>query len=1026
MKKLLFILISLLFALGIQAANEFRLGYCEHKITEGTGEGSSTAGEISAAIFVPETKLKSLAGNSISRIDVGITSRINVKNLKVWIRTELNGTNLAEATVERAQAGWNEVSFTSPYIIKEGEKGLYIGYNFDNSGSSHPVSFVGTGSTGLSFFKEKADGTWRDMASVGNLSIEAIVTGSTLPMYDLALNSVTLSPNLELGNNGYTLSGTVSNMALADISGFELTVSDATTTKTLKVGTQVKSGQQITFSTTFITQTALSGEVTVSITKLNEGTDANTEDNTLKTTVSYLRNVIVEEFTTEKCPNCPTAANGLHQALGSKASYAERVIPVCHHAGFGTDWLTRPCDEELLPLYNANGQTYAPAFMFDRQPIYDNMLVQGTKGNVVGINQKNDFIECIDGTLALPTHAIVGITLKKVDSMDVTFEVSVMHDGLLAMQNPTLTVYLTEDDIKAKNQQGADGAFYHQHVIRWDNGAWGETVSFNGNSFKKTYTVTIDEEWVSEKMHIVAFLANHNVSNPLDNRIENAATIACPKVNSNIPTDKPITDRPTGKKMEDVIWSSKACSPGSDNKVAWTEVSGFVPDIVTNGSKMYINSPITQLAELAQAWIVGQVSADGNTVTFHTPQPYMINNGSQMLYATRLNSNGQLDASNTDLVFSYQDGNMKQIDGGVLAICDEQGRFYGYGDMDINITKVTEEVCTLPADAKLESYTLEYGNSKNRSKQTAKVAFCGTEVYISDPLGIENSWYKGTLNGNTISVPTKQYLGTGSGYPMYINSGQQYTYTQTNAMGQPETIVSYHVLADEAIVFTFDADTHSFTTNQTLLINSGRDVLGTAYVGLEKPSYEPWTQVPAIPANPSIEQFIDLDGYAYLGMKGCLFGFTVPSHSTKNEFMAQEDIYYMFSFDDEPVEMYGATTIPYYGSVQDAAQGLYITCSGDSHQLQIANKPKNKVSIQSFYVVGDNYYSSDVISYDIINGELVNDIAEVSASDREIKRTNFYDITGKKVNPNTARGIIIREDVYSSGNKKTMKINNLK
>lgn len=87
-------------------------------------------------------------------------------------------------------------------------------------------------------------------------------------------------------------------------------------------------------------------------------------------------------------------------------------------------------------------------------------------------------------------------------------------------ENALLTVYLTEDNVKAKNQSGAS-KFYHQHVIRDYNSNWGDALTWNDNKFSATYEFDVDEAWKKDDLKVVAFLNKHNTKNRLDNRIEN-------------------------------------------------------------------------------------------------------------------------------------------------------------------------------------------------------------------------------------------------------------------------------------------------------------------------------------------------------------------------------------------------------------------------------------------------------------------------------------------------------------------------
>lgn len=938
----------------LQAQDLMRLGYCEHQIASANGQGSDRAGQISAAIYLPQSRLQSLAGNAISRIDVGLISRINVRDLTVWVRQSLDGDNLASATIARGAVGWNEIELTSPYTIPAQGNGLYVGYTYSNGGSSHPVSFVGEGLSGTSFFRSSADASWQDMASVGCLSLEAIVMGNALPQYDLALNAAVVSPSLTEVQHAYCVSGEVSNMALRDVSGFTLSVScDTTRVGHISVPVIVRSGMSASFSATFTAPVRLGGQCSVTIETLNDGQDADLGNNTVIAPVAYRRNVLVEEFTTQSCPNCPAGAETLHSVLSAKPEYADRVMAVCHHAGFGTDDFTKPCDTELLYLFNDGGQTFAPAFMFNREPMFDSPIIEGNRDNVTPRDTKAAFMTYVDDLLGSPAHAAVGISIVKTeptaDGIVVTLSVRAEHDGRYTAAHPCLTLYTTEDNVTA--YQSGDGGYItdyqHQHVIRSCNSAWGDAISWADGQWSRTYTVTLADSWKKSDLRFVAVLANYDSSNNLNNRVENVASIAYTATTEGgddpvVDDGQPITQTPDGSPLAEMLWHSKACRP-KDGRAEWVTVDGLVPTIVTQGRRMYIYCPITQLAEIAKAWSEGEVT-DSSRVTFHTPQPYLINNDGTMLYATRINSaTGRIEEGKTDLVFDYTDGNLTQTDGGMLAITDLAGNFYGYGDMDIAITRIEQQRVVLPADAQVLSYRLTYSrNDATGLQQTARVAFVGKEVYISNPVGGDDSWMCGTLADGVITVPAGQYLGADSGYLLYV-SGHDAT-------------------------FSYEAATGKFTSLQPLLIKSAD---GAASANYDYMHYEPWQMTPATPATPAISSYVDLTGYESFGLYGCLFGFTIPSVDVDGQFIAPEALTYQLAFDGKPIELYGTTDIPYYGAFEDNALKTYLQCNGDEHQLQTPQRPVQTISVQSTYTVGNDVRRSAKMIYYIADGSTV-------------------------------------------------------
>lgn len=509
-------------------AEEFVLGGCNHKIAT-AGYGSDAAGHISAAMYIPGSKLRSLAGNKISKIDVGLASRINVRNVSIWVRKALDGENLAVETVERPAQGWNEISFAAPYIIETGLDGLYIGYDYENAGSSHPVSFIGNGEEYTSYLKIN-EGKWEDMSQKGALSIEATVTGDNLPQYDLAFVSAKVSPDISGGENSYILSGEVSNLALKDVEGFTVTVSkEGATVAEVHIDTPVARGSKTSFTAKFMSETPLKDEVELLISAVDGGEDADKTNNSLTAKVGFTKNVVVEEFTTEMCVNCPQAAKWFSGALESDPQFRTRVLPVCHHSGFFTDWLTRDCDTELLWLYDMDGQSYAPAVMFDRHSAFKKGYHGDRFEPVVAPRSQQDFEDCIKAELNEVTHAMVGLKINEMreteerEEIDVT--VTVVTDDRFNLTNPILVVYLLEDEVMGMRQQGATGTYYHHHVIRYDNGINGETLELNGDRFEKTFTVELDPFWQKEKLYFGAFVANYDTSDIKNNAIENGAVL---------------------------------------------------------------------------------------------------------------------------------------------------------------------------------------------------------------------------------------------------------------------------------------------------------------------------------------------------------------------------------------------------------------------------------------------------------------------------------------------------------------------
>lgn len=488
-----------------------------------------------------------------------------------------------------------------------------------------------------------------------------------------------------------------------------------------------------------------------------------------------------------------------------------------------------------------------------------------------------------------------------------------------------------------------------------------------------------------------------------------------------------ITEVPVGEVMQEVLWSSKAGYP-ENNKLTWTEVSGFVPTIVTYGSEMYIYAPLTALREIAAPWIKGTISEDGTKVTFPTPQAYLINEATPgvqtMLYATRGDGQtGKPDESNMNIVFSYVDGELTQIDGGVLMLTDIAGNFYGYAEMDMSVTKIKETPVSLPEDITPETFYLEFKDASSSTRYSAMIGQQGDDVYFSNPLGLD-TWFKGvaSADGKQVSIPTPQYMGSGSGYPLWLVTGRKFTRTEIDPMFGSYEVTDYEFYPNKEIVFTYDEETGIYSSSDLMILSSDKEKAGNAIVGFEAPAYHPWVATPVNPADPSVSFYMDLKEYEAFGLFGCMMTVEIPYESAGGDFIPQENLYYCIYIDGSPLEIYGVNMIPYLAQISDAAIQTAITVSGMTHQIQTPVKPSKTLGVQSFYEYEGQLLSSELVTYNIVNGELEGASVESLASDAAAV-IGCYDLTGRRVAAD-AEGVVIRKERMSDGSVKCVKVLN--
>ena len=231
-----------------------------------------------------------------------------------------------------------------------------------------------------------------------------------------------------------------------------------------------------------------------------------------KVEVDTKKNVLIEDFTGQKCVNCPNASKLIHEL--QSGNIGQHVIAVSIHGGsmsYSVDKLPFGLATEIGEEYNTHwGVKTWPNGMVDRKDglqeytQWETSVAQRLKLEpAVDISISTDY----DGNL---TDATWGTS-----TVNVTLDETI--DG--ALRNAHLNVWLTESNITAMQLQ-PDGSnktdYVHNHVLRHVlTPAYGEVVSADAEGHA-TWTATYDVPKVYGKgsktnlimMHVVAFVTN--------------------------------------------------------------------------------------------------------------------------------------------------------------------------------------------------------------------------------------------------------------------------------------------------------------------------------------------------------------------------------------------------------------------------------------------------------------------------------------------------------------------------------------
>ncbi len=209
------------------------------------------------------------------------------------------------------------------------------------------------------------------------------------------------------------------------------------------------------------------------------------------------RCVLLEDFTGQRCINCPTANEEIQRlqvAFGHDA-----IIPVAIHSGP----LGMRSTSRYVGLSTDEGDAYFDHWQFDHQPI--GLVDRG------GVSEYTEWNNRIREELQKPSPLHIQLTMT-LHERQLT-----LHASLTALQGTVqgkLQLWLTEDNITAL-QLMPDGTrkedYLHQHVLRQAvNGTWGEDVTIPEGQTVTTqdYVLTIPADWKPADLALVGFVYN--------------------------------------------------------------------------------------------------------------------------------------------------------------------------------------------------------------------------------------------------------------------------------------------------------------------------------------------------------------------------------------------------------------------------------------------------------------------------------------------------------------------------------------
>ncbi len=512
----------------------------------------SYPGNLKIATLIPVSAGSKFDGGKIKSIRFGLCQPVGASRVFVITLTASGniGNEVISQDVETTTAGWNTVELTTPYTIDASNiSGYLIGFDYTqtNTANAYPLSFVNAGMSvsptyvygnlgqGLGWYNINAE-------SLGNLSVQCIVEKEGgYPQYDLIIGNTITVPfvkggsKLQYGNAVWNDGKAIPTSFTVGIGidGKEVDVITKDAPEFTDEGVEI-SGLLDIHTDMEVGEHTLSMYIkTINGTVPTEATDNDMSSATFNVYKESMprQKQLVEHFTSQYCTYCPIGISVLEGLIKKRNDIA--WVSIHGDMQSGTDQYTIDAGRYITEFQT----TGFPSASFNRTffPNQENVAI-GLGFNESMIDMAVAYIgNLIDYSNEIPALASVAINTTYDDAtkkLDITVSGQTLDDFTKFVgSDAALTVYLTEDGLVSKqlNQGKWITSFTHDNVLRKVvTHPYGDAMKMSGNTYENSYSVTLDETWNKDNMHIVAFVSRKPSSaNRYDKLwVTNAETVA--------------------------------------------------------------------------------------------------------------------------------------------------------------------------------------------------------------------------------------------------------------------------------------------------------------------------------------------------------------------------------------------------------------------------------------------------------------------------------------------------------------------
>lgn len=426
---------------------------------------------------------------------------------------------------------WNEVTFEKPLNVDDINYGLLLGYSYKQKATSSgttadgkpkytaecfPIALNDEGSSRLFAYGNLGQGTAYYNIGTGVICIQFIIEKAGGFADDLGLVSISTSPMVTPDGKLPLIYG-VKNYGnkACKAAEFDLVIDDqvvATLTPESPSFTSETSYPQVNLDLKEYNVQNGTHSIGVRVKTVNgEAPSGNTDDDEAYTFFRVYSQTtprqynLVEQFTSNSCPNCPAG----YDFLRALQKHRDDIAWVSIHSTYNEELATDPYETKaggFITNYSVSG---FPSANFNRFPIMGESLAM----LIGGLGQKpEENAEKFDGIfdqldeivpsqvrLNMETNLTVGENPNIEDAtLNITIKGTGVKDAGKILDGAVLGLYITENGLNSKqvSSSGWLTSYDHENVLRvvGTENPWGDEIVWNGDNFEKTYEVTIPKK----------------------------------------------------------------------------------------------------------------------------------------------------------------------------------------------------------------------------------------------------------------------------------------------------------------------------------------------------------------------------------------------------------------------------------------------------------------------------------------------------------------------------------------------------